>query len=60
MTVYQFMHDCPLMAMVIILAIMIIANRFFRTINMYKNGYPPAHCDADGDLVTNKDEEDTL
>jgi hypothetical protein len=26
-------------------------NRFWRHLNINKHGYPPAHCDADGDFV---------
>jgi len=33
-------------------------NRFMRMINMRKNGYPPIHCDADGDLIINKEEDE--
>ena len=30
--------------------ILILWNRFFRHWNIRKHGYPPAHCDADGDF----------
>ena len=32
------------------LLVFILPNGLFRCINIYKNGYPPAHCDADGDF----------
>lgn len=35
-------------------------NRFLRHLNIRKHGYPPEHCDADGDLPTYEEtEEDT-
>lgn len=30
-----------------------IVNRFFRHLNIRKHGYPPEHCDGDGDLKNN-------
>lgn len=35
-------------------AFTICFNRFFRHWNIRKHGYPPAHCDADGDFKTEK------
>lgn len=32
--------------------IMFIINRPFRHYTLRKNGYPPSHCDADGDFKT--------
>lgn len=29
-------------------------NRFWRHFNIRKHGYPPKHCDADGDLYENQ------
>ena len=34
-----------------------IYNRTLRVITMWKNGYPPAHCDADGDQLEDYKEE---
>lgn len=34
-----------------------IWNRFFRHWNIRKHGYPPSHCDADGDFKETKTEE---
>ena len=31
-------------------SILFIYNRAFRHYNIRKHGYPPAHCDADGDF----------
>lgn len=33
----------------------VIFNRFFRHWNIRKHGYPPAHCDADGDFKKTDD-----
>jgi hypothetical protein len=30
--------------------IFLMWNRFWRHMNIRKHGYPPAHCDADGDF----------
>lgn len=39
----------------VLTAIMFIWNRFWRHWNIRKHGYPPNHCDADGDFK--KEEE---
>lgn len=31
--------------------IIVLINRPLRHLNMIKNGYPPAYCDADGDFL---------
>ena len=36
----------------------ILINRPLRHWNIRKHGYPPAHCDADGDFKPEKDEDD--
>lgn len=33
-------------------------NRILRCINIGNRGYPPPHCDADGDFKPEKDEEE--
>jgi len=33
-------------------------NRFFRHLNIRKHGYPPPHCDADGDFRKDEDKDD--
>ncbi len=35
-----------------------IYNRTLRQRNISKHGYPPAHCDADGDFPKKNDEDD--
>ncbi len=35
--------------------IIIIWNRFWRHWNIRKHGYPPIHCDADGDFKQEKE-----
>lgn len=36
---------------IVLNSILFIWNRFFRHFNIRKHGYPPSHCDADGDLI---------
>lgn len=36
----------------------ILPNRILRCINIVNNGYPPSHCDADGDLIKEYNEKD--
>lgn len=36
--------------------IVILPNRVLRHWNIRKHGYPPVHCDADGDFKEEKDE----
>ena len=36
--------------------ILIMWNRFFRHWNIRKHGWPPPHCDADGDFITKEEE----
>ena len=33
-------------------------NRFLRSFTLRKHGYPPPHCDADGDFKSEPKEED--
>ena len=68
MTLYDFMSGSPIMT--IILAMMIIPllyliiftivfrlpNRILRSRNIRKHGWPPPHCDADGDFKPDKKE----
>ena len=58
MNIYQFMSDSPILTF-FIAAMLITAlqavffklpNRYFRSRNIVKQGWPPKHCDADGDL----------
>lgn len=61
MNIYQFMSESPIVTIILgILALCAIygvcnliwfsINRFFRTMNIRKQGWPPSHCDADGDF----------
>lgn len=54
MNIYQFMSDSPYLTFFLVLILIEgfykIVNRFFRTLNIRKNGWPPEHCDADGDF----------
>ena len=60
MDIYQFMSDSPLVTIIIVVVvcsmIATIVNRSFRHWNIRKHGYPPAHCDADGDSVDDSNE----
>ena len=61
MDIYTFMSDSPWLAFFLacILASAIttlfvnLPNRILRHWNIRKHGYPPAHCDADGDFKAN-------
>lgn len=63
MDVLQFMSDSPwltfLLAVsageVIVRVVVNLPNRILRHWNIRKHGYPPAHCDADGDFRPEKD-----
>lgn len=54
MNIFEFMGQHPFLTAFIVWAVLqtlfVIINCLFRTITMFKNGYPPAHCDADGDF----------
>ncbi len=54
MNVFEFMSDSPWLSFLIVYLltylIFQIINRALRTINIHKHGYPPEHCDADGDF----------
>ena len=58
MDVFQFMSENPWLAGFLALVagesavrvLVLLPNRIFRHLNIRKHGYPPAHCDADGDF----------
>jgi hypothetical protein len=52
----KFMGDHPWLTFFLALLLAEFINRIFRHWNIRKHGYPPAHCDADGDLKEEKDE----
>lgn len=43
----QFISDSPFLAFVLCY---LLAGTVFRILNIRKHGWPPAHCDADGDF----------
>jgi len=49
---------CALILNGIATTICFIWNRFWRHWNIRKHGYPPIHCDADGDFKAEPDKED--
>lgn len=54
MNIYQFMVKSPVLtfflAWILTGLIFRIYNRTMRYLSIRKHGWPPAHCDADGDL----------
>ena len=62
MTLFQFMNDHPFISLFMLWAICELIfkswNRFMRHLNIRKHGWPPAHCDADGDFKPEPEPED--
>ena len=64
MDIYQFMSDSPYVASFLGILVMLIIrclffqlpNRYFRSKNIAAHGWPPEHCDADGDFKSKSDE----
>lgn len=60
MNLFEFMSDSPVLSFLIFwmitATIFKIYNRFLRCLNIRKHGWPPAHCDADGDFVVKEDD----
>jgi len=58
MNIYQFMSDNPVLTFFLVVVIGIgiedividLTNIILRHLIIRKHGYPPAHCDADGDF----------
>jgi len=58
MNIYEFMSDSPIVACFLGAVIgttvaqlgCFLINRPLRHLNIWKHGYPPEHCDADGDF----------
>lgn len=54
MSIYEFMAGSPFLtfflAAVAVHLIEVIYRMPFRALNIRKHGWPPPHCDADGDL----------
>lgn len=69
MNIYEFMDKSPLITVllalilssaivrIIISLLFNLPNRVLRHQNIRKHGYPPSHCDADGDFKPEKKEE---
>ena len=63
MDIFTFMSESPVLTFflavgageVIVRIIVNLPNRVLRHWNIRKHGYPPAHCDADGDFKPEKD-----
>lgn len=61
MNIYQFMGEHPLLTFLMLYSILyclfLCWNRLMRCLSIRANGWPPPHCDADGDFAkANKDE----
>lgn len=59
MDFYQFASDNPwltfFLAWLALAFLVKVWNRTLRHLNIRKHGYPPAHCDADGDFRPTKE-----
>jgi hypothetical protein len=62
MTFYQFAENSPWLTFflfcVVGQVIITVSSRAMRHATLRKHGYPPAHCDADGDFKCNDEDED--
>ena len=51
---FQFMGEHPVVTIILAIiaghTLIVCINRPLRHWNIHKHGYPPAHCDADGDF----------
>lgn len=54
MGMFEFMARSPFTTMCIAWLIYLAIKLVFRAINISKHGWPPEHCDADGDLKKEK------
>lgn len=61
MNIYDFMADSPFIAFFIVFlvcgTVFRMWNRFMRHLNIRAQGWPPAHCDADGDFKDVKQDD---
>lgn len=63
MNIFEFISDSPwisfflglMIGQAAISVLVNLPNRIMRHWNIRKHGYPPAHCDADGDFKDNVD-----
>lgn len=70
MTIYEFMSESPYLSFslaiflygVFRVVFFILPNRILRHMNIRKHGYPPIHCDADGDFrpIDKKEDDDNV
>lgn len=58
MNFFEFMTNNPILSVILAIVfadlLLKLVNRTLRHWNIRKHGYPPPHCDADGDM---KDDE---
>ena len=65
---YQFLTDRPIISLLVLWLIcetifklghlpVLLGNRGLRHLNIRKQGWPPPHCDADGDAVETETKE---
>lgn len=63
MNIFQFMSDSPVLTFLLIYITLRYAfrcwNRTMRAINIKNHGWPPAHCDADGDFKPEPEADET-
>ena len=64
MTIYEVMHESPWLTFFLLLAVVKLlgapfrlVHRWIRHLDIATHGWPPAHCDADGDAVAEKEAE---
>lgn len=61
MTIYDFMSDSPwlafFLACLLVSCFKFLINRPLRHMNIRKHGWPPSHCDADGDFKSGEAKE---
>lgn len=54
MNIYKFMSENPYLTFFLVLiisqSVVLLLNRIMRHLNIWRHGYPTAHCDADGDF----------
>ena len=64
MTIFEFMNESPwlsffialIIGQVIVSIFFRLPNRIIRGMNIRKHGWPPKHCDADGDFKKDESE----
>lgn len=62
MTILELISESPYLTAFLIWGafstVFRIWNRFMRHLNIRKHGWPPPHCDADGDFKPEEDEKE--